>query len=252
MEDFVGTNEQITHYDPVAEQEAQDANRDNQSQVESEKDRNFRNLREQAEASKQRAEVAERRAQELEFYLKQNMNQNKPAVKMEYEEEDDFDISDDSYIEGHQFKKYVKNLKNEFKKTTAELQKMNQKSVADQAEIKLKSEFPDIQQVVTRENLDRLAQMKPALYRSIMACTDLYDQGYTAYEMIRSAGIVKEYNTIDRKLEDNRTKPRSAANASSQVADTPLSRLGDYDRRILSDTDRDMINKRVAEAKSYR
>lgn len=242
-EDFIN-GEQVTHYDPVAEQQAHEEPTQQVEAAVSSKDQNMRNLRE-------RAEAAERRAQELEYYLKQNMNQNKPSVKIEVED-DDIDVSDDSYIEGHQFKKYVRSLKNEFKKTTQHLQEMTQRSALEQAEIKLRSEFPDIQQVVNEENLNKLSKLKPSVYRSIMANHDLYDRGSAAYEFIKNSGIAQEYTPIDRKLEENRAKPRAAANVGSQHADTPLSRIGDYDRRILSNEQKDNLMRQVRETQMYR
>jgi hypothetical protein len=208
---------------------------------ESQKESNMRILRE-------RAEAAERRSAELERIMQMNMSQQQPT-KMQVED-DDFDISDDMYIEGKHLKKYVKNLKQELKNTKKQFEDYNQQNALTQAEIRLKSQFNDFDTVVTRENLKKLENEKPSLYRTILSNPDVYDKGYAAYELIKHSGILAEnYESLDRKVEENRSKPRSAANVSPQSGDTPLARVGDYDRRILTEERKDQLRRQVEEAK---
>jgi hypothetical protein len=217
-----------------------------QEQQESQKDLNFRIVRE-------RMESAEQRAAELERILQANMAQNNRSTKMEVVEEDDVDLGDDSYVEGKHLKKYVKTIKNELKTTKKQLEEINKKAQEDFAEMKLKAQFTDFDSVVTKDNLAKLAAVKPVLYRSILASSDLYDRGYTAYELIKSAGIASDdYSAQERKLEENSKKPRSAANASPQTAETPLAKVGDYDRRILTEERKEQLRRQVEEAKRMR
>lgn len=231
---------------PVAQAQSEEKP---QPQKESNSDQNWRLMRD-------RAEAAERRAQELERMVSQNMNQNQPSQKIQLveDDEDDIDISDDSYIEGKQLKKYVKTLKKELKATKQQFQEVAQRNALEQAEFKLKTQFNDFDAVVTKDNLQKLEMVKPSLYRSILANQDIYDRGYSAYEMIKAAGIVSDrtYDDQDRRLEENKSKPRAAANVSPQSSDTPLTRVGDYDRRILSDERKRQLLKQVEEAKRYR
>lgn len=213
--------------------------------AESQKEVNFRILRE-------RAEAAERRAQELERLVMSNMNQNQPSTKMEIQE-DEIDIRDDDFIEGKHLKKYIKSLKNELKTTKKQFEEFHQQNSVANAEVRLKSQFADFDSVVSRENIEKLAQQKPALYRSIMANQDIYDRGYTAYEMIKSSGIgVNEYAEVDKRIADNREKPRAAAAVAPQMGETPLARVGEYDRRTLSEERKEQLRRYVAEAKKYR
>lgn len=218
----------------------------NQAQ-ETQKEANMRILRE-------RAEAAERRAQELERMMQMNMSQNQQSTRMQLEDdEDDFDLSDDTYIEGKHLKKYVRNLKNELKNTKKQFEEYNQQQSQYNAEIRLKSQFSDFDSIVNTENIDKLKQQKPALFRTIMANQDIYDKGYAAYELIKNSGILADqYNDLEKRVEDNRMKPRSAANASPQAGDTPLTRVGDYDRRILSEERKEQLRRQVKEAKSLR
>lgn len=214
---------------------------------ESQKEVNMRILRE-------RAESAERRALELERMVQMNMNQQQQPNKIQLEEEEDnFDISDDTYIEGKHLKKYVKSLKQELKNTKKQFETFNQQNAVIQAEIRLKNQFSDFESVVTEENIKRLEREKPALHRTIMANSDIYDRGYVAYEMLKNSGMIADqYEELDRRIEENKSKPRSAANVSPQTGDTPLTRVGDYDRRTLSEERKAQLRRQVEEAKRYR
>jgi len=215
---------------------------------ESEKEENLRILR-------QRAEAAERRSLELERMIQMNMSNNQQSTKVQLAdaEEDDFDVSDDTYIEGKHLKKYVRGLKQELKNTKKQFEEYNQQNALTQAEMRLKSQFSDFDSIVSTENLQKLAQQKPALHRTIYANTDIYDRGYTAYELIKNSGILADqYQALDKRVEDNRSKPRSAANVAPQSGETPLARVGDYDRRVLTEDRKDQLRRQVEEAKRYK
>lgn len=239
-------NEAAEHLYPAQEQQIEKPQEPVQQQ-ESQKETSMRILRE-------RAEAAERRSQELERVINMNMaQQSQNNQKIQIAEDDDFDMSDDTYVEGKHLKKYVKSLKQELKNTKQQFEEFNKQSALNQAEMRLKNQFSDFDSVVSKENLEKLQSQKPVLYRTILANSDLYDKGYAAYELIKSSGIVTDqYQEIDKRVEENRSKPRSAANASPQSGDTPLTRIGDYDRRILTDERKDQLRKQVEQAKMYK
>ncbi len=240
MFDELDTNTQQYVQEPQEQQKAQE-----QPAQESNKEYNLRVMRE-------RAESAERRSAELERMMQMNMSQSQqPKTKIQLvDEEDDFDVNDDDYVDGKKYKKQVKTLRKEAQENKQRLEEIYQKITQENAEVRLKSQFSDFDSVVNKENIERLASQKPALYRSILANPDIYDRGYTAYELIKNSGMISnEYAQQDRRLEDNRSKPRSSANASPQVGETPLARVGDYDRRILTPERILQLNKQVAEAK---
>jgi len=247
---FDQLNEAAEHLYPAEQEQNNEKPQETQSHTaqESQKETSMRILRE-------RAEAAERRAQELERMVQMNMSQqSQNNQKMQIvDDEDDFDLSDDTYIEGKHLKKYVKNLKQELKNTKRQFEEYNQQNALTQAEMRLKSQFSDFETVVSKENLERLQQQKPVLYRTILANSDIYDKGYVAYELIKNSGILTDqYQELDRKVEENKFKPRSAANAAPQSGDTPLTRVGDYDRRILSEDRKNQLRKQVEEAKRYK
>ena len=241
---FDELNAATEHLYPTEQEQSTEAPQaTQQNNQDSQKESNMRILRE-------RAETAERRALELERMVQMNMSQNQTTKMQVIDEDDDFDISDDTYIEGKHLKKYVKGLKQELKNTKKQFEAYNQQNALTQAEMRLKSQFNDFEVVVNRENLAKLEQQKPALYRTILANQDIYDKGYTAYELIKNSGIIADqYQELDKRVEENRSKPRSAANASPQSGDTPLARVGDYDRRVLTEDRKDQLRRQVEEAK---
>lgn len=234
-------NDNVVQEAPEVEQEAPQEQEKVQehSQRESEKEINLRILRE-------RAEAAERRAWELE----QSMNQQRPAPKNDDDDDDEWDLNDDSFVEGKDLKKYVKKLKKTVKDTHKSLEEFRQKSALEQAEIRLKSHFPDFENVVTEANIRKLQQADPVEYRSIMNSNDIYDRGYLAYKRLREiAGSQQGYADVDQKIDANKGKPRAASNASPQASETPLARVGDYDRRVLTEERKAQLRRQVEEAK---
>jgi hypothetical protein len=241
-------NDAIEHLYPEQQHSAEKVQQSNQQNTpqDSQKDNNMRILRE-------RAEAAERRSQELERMVQMNMSQQH-STKLQIEDEaDDIDISDDILVEGKHLKKYVKSLKQELKNNKKQFEDHNRQMAANQAEIMLKNKFTDFDTVVNKENIEKLAAKNPVLHRSLYANTDVYDFGYTAYEFIKNSGIIEnQYQELDKRVEDNKNKPRSAANVSPQSSDTPLTRIGDYDRRVLSEDRKLQLRQQVEYAKSMK
>ncbi len=203
---------------------------------------------------RERAENAERRAQDLERMVQMNMSQQQTTrMQIAEPDEDDFSVGDDTYVEGKDLKKYVKGLKQEIKNTKKQFEEYHQQTALAQAEMRLRSQFSDFDSVVTKENLDKLAAAKPSLHRTIYASNDIYDRGYAGYELIKASGVLdNQYQDVDKRVEDNKSKPRSAANAAPQTSETPLARVGDYDRRILSEARKDQLRRQVEQAKMYK
>lgn len=211
---------------------------------ESLRDFNLREMRRHLEESN-------RRARELEEQLKQQRSQalqqnTSPSSNNQMEE---MNIGDDELIEGKHLKKYINNIAKQFERKFEEIQS---NTAANQADARLKAQYQDFDQVVSQDNLKSLAAIYPEEYNSLMANPDLYGKAKTAYNMIKNFGIAEsQYEDIDRRLADNRTKPRSAASAASQTAQTPLSRIGDYDRRILTEADKERYRLQVANSKAF-
>jgi len=240
---------QLFEQQPVAEevvdQQPQESPDMPESRPLTQKEVNHRILRE-------RAEAAERRAADLEYQLQQRQMQQVAHDTIPEDDDALLDINDDAYVEGHQVKKYLKKMNDRVAKATRRLEEEAQKTSIKVAETNLKYQFTDFDKVVTKENLEKLSRTKAPLFRSIMANPDIYDRGYSAYEAIKNLIPENNYEAVDRKLEENRQRPRSAAAVAPQTGDTPLSRAGDYDRRVLTEERKAQLRKQVEEAKRNR
>jgi hypothetical protein len=162
------------------------------------------------------------------------------------------DIDDESYIEGKHLKKYIKNLKAEFKQTKQQMQEYAVALEAQQAEQEMNSRYPDAKEILTEENIKNFAAVYPQDYKDIMSTPNLKTRAKLAYLAIKNQEISSQTVLEDKKLAENKLKPRSAASVPSQGPETPLSKFQDSGRRILSEADKDAILRRVQLAKSMR
>jgi len=200
-------------------------------------------------ALRDKAEYAEQRVRELEYQLQQNQlhqKGNKMQLVDEDDDEDDFHIDNDKYVEGkdlNQFKKYVNKIKQENKKIKQQFSEYAQKNEQDQAELRLRSRFNDFESIVNNDNINKLKAQKPELFNIIKnAGSGTYDKGAAAYEMIKNSGILNnDYEDVDRRIEQNKQKPRSASTVSPKHSETPLSNVSNFGRRIYSDAQKDEI-----------
>lgn len=212
---------------------------------ESEADRNWKLMRE-------RAENAERRIQELERYFKdaEERNQKQNMVR---EEEPEEEYSDpDAFVDRKGLRRELTAREKKLREELEEQRKRLEQMTVQSAEQRLYDRYKDFDDVVNDDNMNKLAKMKPSAYRAIYASEDIFDRGELAYDLLTTYGIAKRKDELDEKLQQNQQKPRSAATVAPQTADTPLSRIGDFDRRNLTEERKAQLRRQVAEAKRYR
>jgi len=187
---------------------------------------NIRNLRERAE----RAERAEKERDKLLEYVLAHKQSEQPRVnKVEPAEEDylaSIGLEEDSLVEGKHFKQYLKKQR-ELEK---ELYSYKQKTNSDTIEMKLKSEYPDFDKVLSSKNLTQLRNINPDLADVILSTPDLYKQGSIAYQMIKQYGIHQEpvHNPEKEMMNKNFQKPRSASLAAPQSGSSAISQANIY------------------------
>lgn len=167
----------------------------------SDKEKNFLRLRETKEQ-------LERENRELRKYLESQSKTSAPAE----EPEEDFGVEDEDLVEGKVVKKLFKEIKN--LRTTYEQEKLA--TIPD----RLRSKFPDFDQVVSVENVEKLKQTEPELYASITSGKDLYAKGVSAYKTLRAMGIVKDDPYMDQKeqVQKNQSRPVSTQAIKGQGA----------------------------------
>ncbi len=218
---------------------------------ETEADRNWKVMREREKAADDRAQAAERRLGELENLVQQQAKPPEPVP--EYSP-----LDDDSFVDGRAAKAQEQRIRAEIVKQKQENDKQQRDNKQFQDKMsetmafqRLSGDHSDFDKVVNDDTLTKLSKVSPSAYRSIVANPDLFDRGKTAYEMITMYGIVKKEDVVDRKLEANKNKPRTANTMAPQTSETPLSRLGDYDRRVLSEDRMEQVRRNVAAAKEF-
>jgi hypothetical protein len=201
-------------------------------QVESDADRNLRNMRERLMAS-------DRRVKELE--LAQQASQSHRQPEPEYD-----DPYDDAFVDRKTLKKEREESNKALKEIRDELAKVNNQT----AEVKLASKYPDFYNIVNPANLEKLSLMKPSHYRAVASTADYYAAGETAYDLIKAFVMAEKTAVIDKKLEENKLKPKASA-SDAYVSNSALAMAGDYDRRILTPERKAELRRKIADLKSY-
>ena len=210
---------------------------------------NMKTLRERAEAAERKVKDFERQMQERQGYS-QPTESNKQLDKSADEE---ITIGDEELIEGKHLKKYISNVT---KKYDRQLQEMKSQSAIDNAERALRAKYSDFDSVITEDNVNNFKALYPEEFSSVMSNTDPYARIKTAYTNIVNFGIAERTEgspqTRDavRRLEDNRTRPRAAAaSPTTSGSDSPLARVGEFERRVLSDEMKELVRQRLAVSK---
>lgn len=185
-------------------------------------------------ALREAKEKAERERDEFVKLLQMQMGQQplKYATQQsEPEPEVDLpNIDDDSLVEGKYINKYNQKQTQELKKIRADQQRMQQEYAEAILEMKIKSKYPDFEQVVSKENVEILKIRKPLLAKILSESTDAYAKAVEAYEMIKDLGIDRT-GVLDQdraRAIKNATKPRPLTSVSPQQGDSPLSKANAF------------------------
>lgn len=164
----------------------------------SDKDYNFKRLREEKERIDQ--ELAETRKRLREF-----------------EQLDPDNIDDSDLAEG----RHVKSLQRRVESQAKELKKFqdsyHQQMMTSQIET-FRSKNPDFDQVVTKENIEKLKTTEPEVFASITVGEDLYAKSVSAYKTLKALGIADPYKDQKDQVQVNQSRPLSAQAVKGQGA----------------------------------
>lgn len=209
--------------EPVVEQKVQPvAQPEPQYQPKAPTD-SFRELRDKTLRFERERDEALRRVQEME-----QMRVSRPAA-----EDDDIKIGDDDIAEG----KHLKALKNEVRKLKEEVTGYRQHSSMMSTEVRLKTQYPDFDRVVSQDNVDTLRALYPEIAQTLNSGSDLYATGVSAYTMIKKLGIHAEDTYVQEKAlaHKNAAKPKPLVSVSPQQGDSPLSKANAFANGSLTD-----------------
>lgn len=236
-------NEEVVVQESVQENTAPQQETHSSNSIEN----NLVALRKKLEVEESARKAAERRAQELEQRSQQIAHQSQPVPV----EEEDIQIDNEDYVQAKHIKSSTKKLKSKLTVTEQKLAELEQKFSYMQAQREVDA-LPDFYKVVNDDNIKTFARLYPEDYESMMANPNLSARSKTAYNMIKNYGIIQPVDTTaqQERMIANQNKPKSSATVASQIPQTPLTKVGEYERRVLTDADKDRINRMLQSYKN--
>lgn len=204
-----------------------------------EQNRNFR-------AIKEKAERAERERDEALKLVKEMAAQSQPKYQAPTEESDDFNINPDDLVEGKHLSKVGKQI-NSLKQQLSQYQQQSQLAAT---EAKLKAQYADFDQVVSKENLETFNYAYPELMQTINSTPDIYTKAVSAYKMIKQFGIHQpiEFQQEKEASKKNIAKPRPLTSVSPQQGDSPMSRANAFANGLTKEL-QDQLRKEMNDAR---
>lgn len=201
-----------------------------------EKEQNMLYLRKMHDQAARERDDALRRLQEMESSKQQ---------KVEYPDED-FSMKDDELVEGKHLAKAIKKIK----QLEDQQKQYFRQSSESNAEMRLKSLYPDFDKVMTLDNVQALSLAYPELAKTINSSNDLYEKASSAYTLIKKFGIYNDqpYEADKQKALANSSKPRPLASVSPQQGDSPMQRANAFANGLTKEL-KDQLNKEMFEAR---
>jgi len=210
---------------------------------------NFAEMRRKIEEGERRIQESERRAQEAER-IAQSYQQSNPQSPQMVQEEEELNIDNEDYVQAKHVKTSTKKLHKRVSDTDKKILELEQKLSYFEAKVDTDS-LKDFDSIVSNENLKTLATLYPDDYQTMMASPNLKAKSKTAYNMIKNYGISSAPDTSvqDSKISSNKNKPQSSSVVAPQSPSTPLTRLSEYERRVMTEDDRNRVLKELERKK---
>ena len=176
---------------------------------------NFRSLREKAQR-------AEQERDEL-YRMLQEERSRKSAVP---EEDLSINIGEDEIAEG----KHLSKVQKKISRLEQQLQNYQQQTAQIAIEAKLRVEYPDIESVISPDNLKELADKYPAVAKTLDSNNDLYNKAIAAYTMIKNLNIGQPdpYAQEKARAQQNAARPKTANYVSPQQGESPLTKANAF------------------------
>lgn len=157
------------------------------------------------------SQKTEEKSKEYNFkQMRETLQQRDEEIRVLRNRDESFkeELGEDDLVEGKHLKKGLAEIKDIIRRKELE-------TVPD----KLKSKFEDFNDVVTKENLEKLQKTEPELFQSLqledrrkVSAGDLFVKGIAAYKTIKSLGISpenQEYMNKKEHIQSNHNKPMS-------------------------------------------
>lgn len=208
----------------ASEPEHEEPEESPQPAVSSKNERNIRYLREKAEQAdkwQRERDEAMRALQELMTKQQHPVHQQAPA-----EPEEEWDVGPDDLVEGKYLKKYDKKIQQMQEK----LQQYERQAAETNVDNALRKRYPDIDQVLSKDNIAILNQDYPEIAETLRSSSDTYTKAVSAYTMIKKLGIDFDdpYAKEKEKATKNAYKPRPVNSIAPQQGNSPLSKANAF------------------------
>lgn len=196
---------------------------------------------------REKAERAERERDEAIRYIKE-MQARPQTAEPETEEDLSVSVEEDALVEG----KHLSKVSKQIKQLKEQLKQQQQQNTLSATEMKLKSQYPDFDAIVSKENLENLRFAYPEIANTINSSTDLYSKAVSAYTMIKKLGIVQSDSFQEEKelVQKNAAKPRPLASVSPQQGDSPLSKANAFASGKLTDELKKQLYREMMESRN--
>jgi len=223
---------------PEPEQEVEHAEEEPEAEAqpkESAQERNFREMRKAKEAAEKERDDMRRMIEELK-----NAQSQKEDAVAQYNQEEDDNLRPEDIPEWRHVQKHIKKLE-------SKLAEYESQSKLQSTESQLKAKYPDFDQVVSADNINKLREKYPELATNLASNSDLYSKGVSAYTMIKRLGIAEDqvYEGDRNRAQANANKPRPLASVAPQQGDSPLSRANAF-AEGLTDELAEQLRKKCA------
>jgi hypothetical protein len=207
---------------------------ENTSDVQPEQKESAQPVEQQPEPPKEKSERIQRERDEALMRLKQMEEQRA---------EPELNLGPDDLAEGKHISKMQKKMDDMRRGFQQELQ-----------EIKLRSQYPDADKILSPENLELLKQQEPEIAAAIGASPDFYSKAVGAYKAIKRMGIYQDPTVFESEREvvqKNAAKPRAVASLSPQQGDSPLSHANAFANGLTPELKAHLVRE-MADSQKFR
>ena len=216
MQQMESGEEQVEEQQPVQAQQQEQQKQDHP---------NFRAIRDAKEKAERERDAILSQMLEMQQRM-QSMQQPKQQEEAPVEDYD-FDIDADALAEG----KHVKKLVARQKAMEQQLKRYQAQSEEVAVEARIRTQFPDFEKVVSRENVEMLNAQFPEIAKTLRDTPDIYNKAAAAYTVIKNFGIHKDtpqYENDRAKAISNAQKPRPLASVNPTQGVSPLSKANAF------------------------
>ena len=229
--------EEVTQ--PVIEEVKLDQQKEPEVAVESDQERNLRALRELKEKAERERDEA------IAKYKGFQETQKKPEEAQQSQQE--LAINPDDLVEG----KHLSAVDKKVRALEKQLQQYQQQSTMQSVETRLKAQYPDIDQVVSKENVEILRTAYPELSSALAASSDMYSKATATYTLIKKFGIHqdKNFSGAINKVKSNLSKPVSTSSIAPQRGESPLTKANAFAEGLTPDLKKKLYREMVESSK---